>query len=237
MSHDEMIALLKLHGHCLNCLRPGHFVRECKSVHHCKVCQRPQHSLLHVDKPPRSDHSDIPANHASVKIQSNPSLLTCQVLVQSPSGVMQVRALLGSGSAVSFVSERVAQALRLCRSSQTVRICGITGFSLEESHHSLTSFKIASIHAPSRELNVSVVIVPCVTCNLPTHPVPLKHEWEHVKDLRLADPEFCKPGKIDLLLGLETFMDIVRHGRQKGCHGSPTAIETTFGWVLASNVN
>ena len=138
---------------------------------------------------------------------------------------------------MSFVSERVAQALRLCRSSQTVRICGITGFSLENSHHSLTSFKIASIQAPSRELNVSAVIVPRVTCDLPTHPVPLNHEWEHVKDLRLANPEFGKPGKIDILLGLETFIDIVRHGWRKGCRGSPTAIETTFGWVLAGNVN
>ena len=183
---------------------------------------RPHHSLLHVDKPPRSDHSDVPANHASVKIQSNPLLMTCQVFAQSPSGVMQVRALIDSGSAVSFVSERVAQTLRLCRSSQTVRICGITGFSLENNHHSLTSFKIASIHTTSRQLDVSAVIVPRVTCDLPTHPVPLNCKWKHVKNLRLADPEFGKPGKIDILLGVETFVDIMRQGR-----------ETTLGWVLA----
>ena len=167
MSHEEMIALLKLHSHCLNCLRPGHFVKDCKSLHHCKICQRPHHSLLHVDKPSRADHTDVSANHASVRIQSNTLLMTCQVLAQSPQGVMQVRALLDSGSAVSFVSERVAQALRLCCSSRDVRICGITGFSLENSSHSLTSFKIASVHTPSRQLNVSAIIVPRVTCELP----------------------------------------------------------------------
>ena len=43
--------------------------------------------------------------------------MTYQVLVQSPSGVMQIRALLDSGSTVLFVSERIAQALRLPRSS------------------------------------------------------------------------------------------------------------------------
>jgi len=150
---------------------------------------------------------------------------------------MQARALLDSGSAVSFVSERVAQALHLCRSSQDVRICGITGFSLENSNHSLTSFKIASIHTPSRQLNVSAVIVSRVTCALPTHPFPLSHEWEHIKGLQLADPEFGKPGKIDILLGVETFVDIMRHGRRRGRQGSPTAIETTFGWVLAGNTN
>ena len=107
----------------------------------------------------------------SAKIPSNPLLMTCQVLVQSPSGVMQVRALLDSGSAASIVSERVAQALCLCRSSQTIRICGINSLPLENNQHSLTSFKIGSIHAPSRNLNMNAVVIPRVTCNLPTHPV------------------------------------------------------------------
>ena len=49
--HDEMISLLKKYGHCLTCLRPGHFVKDCKFPHHCKVCQKPYHTLLHVDKP------------------------------------------------------------------------------------------------------------------------------------------------------------------------------------------
>ena len=94
MSHDEMIALLKLHSHCLNCLiRPDHFV---KSVHHCKVCQKRHHSLLHIDRPPRADHTDVQANHASVRILL---LMTCH---HSPHGVMQVRALLDLGSPVSF---------------------------------------------------------------------------------------------------------------------------------------
>ena len=138
---------------------------------------------------------------------------------------------------MSFVSERVAQALRLRRSSQVVRICRITGFSLENNNRSITSFKIASVHTPSRQLGVNTVIVPHVTCDLPTHPVPLNPEWEHIKGLRLADPKFGEPGNIDVLLGVETFVDIIRHGRRKGRQGSPTAIETTYGWVLVGNTN
>ena len=52
---------------------------------------------------------------------------------------------------------------------------------------------------------MNAVIVPCVTCELPTKHVPLNQEWEHVKGLKLADPDFGKPGKVDLLLGVETF--------------------------------
>ena len=122
MSHDEMTSLLRQHGHCLNCLRHSHFVKDCKSLHHCKVCQRPHHSLLHIDKP-RPERTDTPVNHASIKIRSNLLLMTCQVFIQSPQGAIQVRALLDSGSAVSFVSERVAQALHLRRFSQNIDIC------------------------------------------------------------------------------------------------------------------
>jgi len=95
----------------------------------------------------------------------------------------------------------------------------------------------ASVHTPSRKLNMSPVIVTCVTGELPSHLVPLNHEWEHIKGLQLADPEFGKPGKMDILLGVETFVDIMRHGRRRGRRRSPTAIKTTFGWVLAGNTN
>ena len=82
---------------------------------------------------------------------------------------------------------------------------------------------------------VSVIVVPRVTCDLPVHPVPFNYKWEHIKGLRLADPEFGKPGRVDILLGIETFVDIVRKGQRKGRQGTPIAIETTFGWVLAGN--
>ena len=41
------------------------------------------------------------------------------------------------------------------------------------------------------------------------------------------------PGRIDLLLGVETFVEVMGHGRQTGAPGSPIAFETHLGWVLA----
>ena len=122
---------------------------------------------------------------------------------------MQIRALLDSGSAVSFISERVAQSLCLCRFSQNFQICRVIGVLLEDSRHSLSSFKIAPVHNPKWQLTANAVVVPRVTCELPTKHVPLNQEWEHVKGLILADPDFGKPGKVDLLLGVETFVDII----------------------------
>ena len=49
LSHERRMATVKTNGLCLNCLRSGHFSRNCKSLHKCRECQRPHHTLLHSD--------------------------------------------------------------------------------------------------------------------------------------------------------------------------------------------
>ena len=46
--HSKKVAIVRKNRISLNCLRPGHFDRECSCVHRCKVCQDPHHSLLHI---------------------------------------------------------------------------------------------------------------------------------------------------------------------------------------------
>ena len=84
---------------------------------------------------------------------------------------------------------------------------------------------------------MNAVIIPRVTCDLPCQPVPFKTEWSHLADLALADPDFGQPGKIDLLLGVEVFSEVMRQGRRSGMPGSPSAFETDFGWVLAGETS
>ena len=60
-----------------------------------------------------------------------------------------------------------------------------------------------------------------------------KSSWPHFFDLPLADLEFGIPGKIDLLLGVDVYADIILQGRQSGTPGTPTAFETIFGWILS----
>ena len=57
-----------------------------------------------------------------------------------------------------------------------------------------------------------------------------------MSNLTLADPEFGVPGSVDILLGADVFSCTVLHGQQFGPSGSPLAIKTTFGWVLAGSV-
>ena len=86
-----------------------------------------------------------------------------------------------------------------------------------------------------RKIGITAIVVPKVTCDLPLAPVPFQLNWEHLADLTLADHGFRQPGRIDMLLGVDVFLDVLRHGRRSGLPESPTALETEFGWVLCGS--
>lgn len=84
-------------------------------------------------------------------------------------------------------------------------------------------------------MEITAVVVPRVTCDLPLQPVSHNLSWTHLSDLTLADSDFGRPGRVDLLLGVEVFAHVLMRGRRLGPPGSPVALETTFGWVLAGD--
>ena len=47
--HNDKISILKANNLCVNCLSDSHFKKHCKSIHKCKVCQKPHHTLLHLE--------------------------------------------------------------------------------------------------------------------------------------------------------------------------------------------
>ena len=51
MSHDQEMTIVKKNALCMNCLRTGHFLKNCPTKQKCKVCQKPYHSLMHIAPP------------------------------------------------------------------------------------------------------------------------------------------------------------------------------------------
>ena len=116
LSHDDKIAMLKANNLCMNCLNSGYFVKSCNSIQKCRKCQKPPHTLLHVENKanvPSRAHTPAPAvypvtSNVSVKLTSSSLLLTYRVLVTAPDGSsVEARALLDNASSASFVSERL----------------------------------------------------------------------------------------------------------------------------------
>ena len=101
----------------LNCLHPEHFVKQCRSTHHCHKSQKFHHTLLHIDQEMKIY---APTQGVNLTANANPDtlpgalLITYRELSHGPDGSsIQARALLDSASSVSFVSEHLVQALRL----------------------------------------------------------------------------------------------------------------------------
>ena len=57
--------------------------------------------------------------------------------------------------------------------------------------------------------------------------------WDHLSDLSLADTSFSQPRRIDVLLGVDIFVNVLLQGRWIGPPGAPVALNTEFGWILA----
>ena len=165
MTHDEKRVILKSNCLCMNCMRSGHFVKNCKSLHKCHVCQKPHHTLLHVEKTDSPSDSLNVSSNTVMKIRANALLMTCYVKVKSPEGsVITARALLDSASSASFVTERLARALNL------PHISGVTGITTTSPLKSVASFSIITTSPPGETIDVVAIVSPIVTCDLPLSP-------------------------------------------------------------------
>lgn len=100
-------------------------------------------------------------SHAALSgLDKNMLLMTCRLFVESPEGMsVEVRGILDSASSASFISECLAQVLRLHRSSCKTEISGIGGISYSTSTQSTATFTVIPI------FNLTAIIVPKVTCD------------------------------------------------------------------------
>lgn len=240
---------------CYNCLVPGHPVFFCKQKTSCKICKRRHHSLLHSfkkrEEPPEGEcinatsgvsslYTDVEENEVSTEISSHFSsnnkralLATALVPVKDISGeLILLRALIDPGSQASFISERAAQLLRLKRKQIYGKVTGVGSTRTEINH--MVAMEISSNYEGNFNLKVKAYVLSShVTSNLPSTaitPVSLPH----LQTWQLADPKYFTPGKIDLLLGVEVYTEILKDNFIKGM---PSAQETRLGWILFGRTN
>jgi hypothetical protein len=115
--------------------------------------------------------------------------MTCKALISGPSGyAIEARCLLDNASSASFISERIAQALRLPRTHQSVSVSGIEGLSNCVKSRSVSRVTISPVGNSNKRFIFTALIIPKVTCDLPVDPIPFQLGWDHISDLSLSDP-------------------------------------------------
>ena len=118
-----------------------------------------------------TSHSVV--SNTAAGFSSKSLLMTCRVLVDAPDGSsVEARAILDCASSASFVSECLSQSLHLPHSQQGVQISGIAGLSHNFPFQAVPSLNISTVQSPSKKFKVTAIVVPCVTCDLPLHPIP-----------------------------------------------------------------
>ncbi|XP_029171330.1 uncharacterized protein LOC114940747 [Nylanderia fulva] len=239
---------------CFNCLGQGHAAGACPSIHRCCHCQEKHYTLLHTEpettpqpaaweKTASDDSADKLSNVETSKVSALTSSISTTVLLATAvirvfgeSGrSLTVRALLDSGSEASFISERVAQQLRLPRRRVNVTVSGLQGATTGRVTHAV-SMEIGTERPPTVRITLpKALVLPRLTALTPGKHIP-RGEWPHLRGLMLADPAFDKPAAVDAVLGADIYGVLLDGGVKRGQPGEPAAHSTVFGWVLMGSL-
>ncbi|XP_053968113.1 uncharacterized protein LOC128869560 [Anastrepha ludens] len=205
---------------CLNCLKAGHRMRDCKSGLQilAGAAQSKHHTLLHF-------------NRSTASLTDSQADATAVIFVKIRAGIfVSCRALLDSGSQLHFVTTRFANQLQLFKTKASATVSGIGDANFPTEGYSLDLVLKSRISDFST--SITALVVRTITDNQPGCSVSTS-EWNVPSNIPLADPGFNLPQRIDLLIGTGLFFDLLCVGQIRLGSGLPLLQKTRLGWVLS----
>ncbi|CAH0564505.1 unnamed protein product [Brassicogethes aeneus] len=238
----DRFELIKTRKWCVNCLSSKHTLFTCRSENVCRTCSKRHHSLIHftenINSNPASSQSHaIASTSATLLSNSNAShsiLLATAVaeILDSRNKYQKIRILLDSASQCNIITQSCATKLGLRSTKSPLSIKGLG--SMNVSATLSAECHIRPANNKNSNLDFDAIILPQICNHMPTSVIMA--DWPHISNLKLADPQFCSPGDIDMLLGAEIFPYILLPGRVQGSKHHPVALNTIFGWVLMGKI-
>lgn len=172
-------------------------------------------------------HSNVP-----VKPTSQVFLLTALVNVMDQDLLPHTcRALLDNGSQVSFITQSLANALRMSMNEVSVPITGIG--SAKSTVKQMGTVQVRS-RCNNFILSLSCLVSPKITGPLPSFTINID-TWNIPEGIQLADPTFHRANSIDMLIGMDHFYDIMKSGYMKLSDDLPGLHDSHFGWLVGGN--
>ena len=233
-SIPQRLGHIQTYSLCSNCLSPGHTTTDCKSPRRCKHCSQKHHQSIHQD-------TLTPVNYSSMPTSKLPDVLlpTAEILLTGPTGqTVRARALIDTGAGLSIISKRLIQKLSLPLDPINLRLNTVQGETSQPLKH-LTTVSISPVLDPSMKITCKPAVSTQVTGDLPIKPVEPVTDLPHINGLPLADPNYCTPARIDLLLGAGMSSQILSRKQlcRFGAENQPIAQASVFGWLLSGYIN
>lgn len=250
-SLEERISMVRNKNLCMNCLTPGHFVRNCKKKSFCRVkdCTMKHSTFLHkpassTSQQPSTSSNEPNNNQAhnaftnsvkafnSIKDRKNPAIglpiVPVKVKGQGRTKEILTYALLDSGSNTTFCTESLLKKLDLKGSKSTLSLTTLHRKD-EETQCSLVSLEVSGIN------DKDYVQLPMVYSRVS---LPISKEnigkqedvnqWPQLHGVRIPNID----ADIGLLIGSDV-PDVLSPKETKvTCKGGPCATRTVLGWTL-----
>ena len=207
----EKVKQLRL---CFNCLKDGPGIKTCTSKSTSQKCKRKHHSLLHRQEPTSSTFSGNSLHHekdGNVKESNSCSVLLPTAIVSvlnSKNQLIPCRALLDSGSQLSFITQALSGRLNLNITEKHLNLSGIGGQS-NDVKAGLANIVLKSV---LKEIRVSAYILKQLTTSVPSK--TLQHP-KNLERFKLADPDYQYSQPVDMILGVDVFEEIIENERKE----------------------
>lgn len=152
---------------CTLCLE-AHPTKECKTNWTCFACKKRHNTILHVDGTNHNKNNNQSVNNAQTDEQ-RVVLATAIIRVRDGEGNdVLCRVLIDQGSMTSIITDDVANRLKLRRSPDNTKICGISGNIQQTRGRSSIEFR-SRFTSEELSFKTNVVILKKITS--------LQHEW------------------------------------------------------------
>lgn len=260
MNSAQRLKIVREKKLCENCLG-NNCQSQCLSRSNCRTCAQRHSSLLHDAFPKmpagrnetqvqfnKNDVSTVRhesqrpffstaapfrtnANCSTISEERRTFLSTAMVKVHDANGTLhELRALLDCGSEENFITKSAANALGLKQERVSVETIGFGQQTTIVDR--ATSIKIQFDNGEC--IDMSCLVSKKVTGNVPVT-FTSKELCEIPMDLKLSDPNFNVPGKVDLLIGNTYYWDLMKQQVLKLKSGI-TLVETRLGWMIAGSL-
>ncbi|GFQ72984.1 retrovirus-related Pol polyprotein from transposon 17.6 [Trichonephila clavata] len=174
--------------------------------------------------------------HVFAHIRRLMSLNTIQC--ESASAVLSLvdncRCLLDTGSQRSFISNECAKKLGLTIRDSSATISCLGSFNTVSNGE--VDLLFISHFESDLQISTSAFVIEKVTDKIPHVSLPANICYKF-NDLRLADPSFHKSANIDILLGVNVFLNLINGEIIKRAPNLPFAMSTKLGWIISGTTN